>query len=30
VGDPTLIETENFFTRYIPSDTVICKPERGS
>lgn len=26
VGDPTLIETENLFTRYIPSDTVICKP----
>jgi vancomycin resistance protein YoaR len=25
VGDPTLLETENFFTRYIPSDTVICK-----
>jgi vancomycin resistance protein YoaR len=26
VGDPTLLETENFHTTYIPSDTVICKP----
>jgi vancomycin resistance protein YoaR len=26
VGDDTLLETENFHTTYIPSDTVICKP----
>jgi vancomycin resistance protein YoaR len=26
VGDPTLLETENLHTTYIPSDTVICKP----
>ncbi|GAB3255228.1 VanW family protein [Nocardioides dilutus] len=25
VGDPTLLETENYHTTYIPSDTVICK-----
>jgi vancomycin resistance protein YoaR len=25
VGDPTLIETENIFTRYNPSPTVICE-----
>ncbi len=25
VGDDTLLETENLFTRYIPSDTVICR-----
>lgn len=26
VGDPTLLDTENLHTTYIPSDTVICKP----
>jgi vancomycin resistance protein YoaR len=26
VGDPALLETENYHTTYIPSDTVICKP----
>lgn len=25
VGDPTLLETENLHTTYIPSDTVICE-----